>query len=128
MIYLFYFFTGSFIGWLVDSLYCSLCSHKWVSSGYFKGVPFCPVYGLAALLVLKSFIFFQNDPAFMVILVTTAVVIAFDYLSNLAIEAVIHRKLWDYSNEHPNFQGRISLWHSFLSLVGVIFMYSIFSK
>ncbi len=125
MIYIFQFFVFSFVGWVIDSLYCSFSAKKWIWSGYFKGVPLClcPIYGFAGVLVVRNFKFLQTVPLYLTISLVTIEVITFDYFSNLLLEVTLQKKLWDYSSEHPNYQGKISLWHSFLILIGVSGMY-----
>lgn len=43
-----YFFFYSAVGWLGESIYCSVGARKWVNRGFLKG-PMCPIYGTGAL-------------------------------------------------------------------------------
>jgi uncharacterized membrane protein len=54
---------------------------------------------------------------------------AFEYISALFIEYVMHTTMWDYSNWPVNFQGRISLISSIVFAVGCVAVYcSLHSK
>ena len=46
--YVLYFFFYSAVGWLGESIYCSVGARKWVNRGFLKG-PMCPIYGTGAL-------------------------------------------------------------------------------
>ncbi|MFR6329762.1 MAG: putative ABC transporter permease [Eisenbergiella sp.] len=39
----------SVLGWLVESIYMSICNHRLTNRGFAKG-PFCPIYGFGALV------------------------------------------------------------------------------
>jgi uncharacterized membrane protein len=47
----FLFFIYSFIGWLWETVYCSLKDKQFVYRGFLAG-PYCPVYGFAVTTVL----------------------------------------------------------------------------
>ena len=51
--YFLLFIIYSFMGWLYESIWCSLCEGKLVNRGFLAG-PFCPVYGFGALLVILT--------------------------------------------------------------------------
>ncbi len=128
MIYILQFFGFSFLGWIMDSLTVSFYRKKWVASGYFKGVPLCPLYGIGGIMLLKSFEFFQNSPFYISIFLSTIFMVAYEYVSCWLGEIVLHKKLWDYSDHKPNLHGRISLWQSFLWLILVSILYWILYK
>lgn len=44
-IFLFY----SFLGWVCETVFCSLAARKFINRGFLSG-PFCPIYGFGALL------------------------------------------------------------------------------
>ena len=45
-----WFLTYSMMGWLVESVYMSICNRKLTNRGFVRG-PFCPIYGFGALTV-----------------------------------------------------------------------------
>ena len=44
-----YFLCYSSVGWLCESIYCSVPKRRWINRGFLFG-PVCPVYGVGALL------------------------------------------------------------------------------
>lgn len=50
-IYLFSFIIYSFLGWICETIYCSIIDMEYVNRGFLKG-PFCPIYGSGALIVI----------------------------------------------------------------------------
>ena len=52
-----YFIIYSVLGWIMESIYRSICERKVINTGFLKG-PFCPIYGIGAvimILFLQSF-------------------------------------------------------------------------
>ena len=47
---LFWFVCYCMMGWLVESIYMSICNKKITNRGFMYG-PFCPIYGFGALMV-----------------------------------------------------------------------------
>jgi uncharacterized membrane protein len=47
----FYFFIYSAVGWLIESIYCSVAAKKWINRGFLKG-PICPIYGTGAIVMM----------------------------------------------------------------------------
>ena len=48
------FLLFSFIGGILDLLYNFATERKWSNTGYFKA-PFCPIYGVGALILIFVF-------------------------------------------------------------------------
>ena len=38
----------SFLGWLWESVYCTVCRRKWANRGFLYG-PVCPIYGFGCV-------------------------------------------------------------------------------
>ena len=45
------FFTYSVVGWLWETIYCSIKDHQYAYRGFLFG-PYCPVYGFAITTIL----------------------------------------------------------------------------
>ena len=45
-----WFLIYSMLGWLVESIYMSVCNRKLTNRGFMRG-PMCPIYGVGALTV-----------------------------------------------------------------------------
>ncbi len=102
-----FFFFYSFLGWVMETCYCSILERKLVPRGFLYG-PICPIYGVGVLLMI---LFFKpltgNIPVFYI----TAVVVmsAWEYFVGWFLEVTTHTKYWDYSNIRFNLKGRICL-------------------
>ena len=46
--YFVYFVVYSFMGWLYESMYCTIKGGKWENRGFLYG-PICPIYGAGAV-------------------------------------------------------------------------------
>ena len=42
------FIIFSFLGWVWETIYCTLCNKKWERRGFLFG-PVCPIYGVGAI-------------------------------------------------------------------------------
>ena len=45
-----WFLIYSILGWVVESIYMSICNRRLTNRGFVKG-PICPIYGVGALTV-----------------------------------------------------------------------------
>lgn len=102
----------SFLGWLVESIFCSVPAGKFINRGFLNG-PFCPVYGVGGVLAVTALTPLKNN--FLLLYVvgvfgTSAV----EYLTGFALEKLFHTKYWDYSRHRFNLQGRVCLDNSLL--------------
>lgn len=102
----------SFVGWLSESIFCSVPARRFINRGFLNG-PVCPVYGFGALLVVWALMPFRAD---LPLLFAAAVVLTstLEYLTGLALETLFHTKYWDYSNKPLNLRGRVCLENSLL--------------
>ena len=46
-----YFIIYSVLGWIMESIYRSICEKKVINTGFLKG-PFCPIYGIGAVIMI----------------------------------------------------------------------------
>lgn len=110
--FIFLFALYSFLGWVCESLFCSIPAGRFINRGFLTG-PFCPVYGFGALLVITVLQPFQ-DQIPVLFLVAVALTSTLEYLTGLVLETLFHAKYWDYSQNRFNFQGRVCLQNSIL--------------
>ena len=102
-----YFLWYSFLGWIMETVYCSIRERRFVFRGFLKG-PICPIYGFGVLMmVLWLSKFTQN--AFLFYLVATVTMSAWEYLVGWLLEVTTHMKYWDYSDHRFHLKGRICL-------------------
>lgn len=116
------FIIYSFLGWVMESIYCS-CKEKTIINRGFVNGPFCPIYGTGALLV---HFFFQNikDNEFLLFLSGMIVMSIFEYIVGFLLEKLFGCKYWDYSHVKFNYKGRICLVNSIIwGLLTIVLLY-----
>ncbi len=101
------FFCYSFIGWLWETIYCSLKAKHFVYRGFLFG-PITPIYGFGVTGVLYFIEPYQNNLALLYILATLLVTIL-EYLTSFLLEKLFHARLWDYSKVPLNINGRVAI-------------------
>lgn len=107
-IFLFY----SFIGWICETVFCSLAARRFINRGFLSG-PFCPIYGFGAMIVLLLFSNLQGHivPLFVCSMLGAS---ALEYITSFLLEKIFHLSLWDYSDRKWNLHGRVCLRNSLL--------------
>jgi len=116
-----YFLIYSFLGWVLESIYKTILQKKMVNSGFLYG-PFCPIYGIGAMIMLLFLSRFSKH-LFTLFLVGMTVLTVWEYLVGWGLEKIFKIKYWDYSENKYNFQGRICLGHSIVwGALGVLFI------
>lgn len=111
----------SFLGWLLESVVKTYAQKKIVNSGFLYG-PFCPIYGIGALIMLAFLESFKNS-TILLFLIGFVVLSIWEYIVGFMLEKTFHTKYWDYSNNKFNFQGRVCLMNStFWGILGVVFI------
>ena len=103
-----YFLFYSFLGWLMETCYCSIRERRLVPRGFLYG-PICPIYGCGVLLMVLFFTPLKGSlPLFYVVAVV--VMTSWEYFVGWFLEVTTHMKYWDYSNSRFNLKGRVCLW------------------
>lgn len=131
-----YFFFYSLLGWIVESIYCSIGERKLINRGFLTG-PICPIYGTGAVVMslfltpIKNlnipFTVFGRNFSFVPILIFLVGLLLADtveFFTSLIMEKLFHARWWDYSDKPFNIQGRICLQHSvYWGMASIVFMY-----
>lgn len=116
-----YFILYSFLGWVMESVFRSICERKLINTGFLRG-PFCPIYGIGATIMFLFLEGFENKPI-LLFFISIIILTAWEYVVGVFLETVFHTKYWDYSDHKINFQGRICLTNSiFWGILGIIFV------
>ena len=101
----------SFLGWVWESIYCTIKEKKWADRGFLFG-PICPIYGASVVGASIVFSLFPrlSDPDFPIwgifILCYIGSAIA-EFATSWVLEQRFHARWWDYSEIPLNIQGRI---------------------
>ena len=109
------FMIYSFMGWIYESIFCTIKGGKWENRGFLYG-PVCPIYGTGAVII--SVIMHMTIGAgvtlgawqiFIISVLGSAVL---EYVTSWTLEKLFHAAWWDYSDLPLNLHGRISLFTS----------------
>lgn len=102
----------SCLGWVFESLYCSIEHKKWDNRGFLYG-PFCPIYGVGGVAVTAitdaiagpgigfSYAWYH------VFLVSFFGSVVLEYFTSWVLEKLFHAYWWDYSRQPLNINGRV---------------------
>jgi uncharacterized membrane protein len=102
-----WFIIYSYIGWLYESIYCSIDAGRFVNRGFLYG-PFCPIYG--SCIVLMILLFSQRCKSKLSLFLSCALFAsALEYVVSFSMEYIFGRRWWNYSNRLLNINGRICL-------------------
>lgn len=116
-----YFIIYSFMGWTIESIYKSIFQKEFVNSGFLHG-PFCPIYGIGALIMFLFLQDYKGNPV-LIFCLGFVVLSTWEYIVGVFLEKVFKTKYWDYSNYKLNLQGRVCLLNSiFWGILGIIFI------
>lgn len=102
-----FFFIYSFIGWVWESCYVSIKSHRWVNRGFLR-MPMLPLYGSGATIMLLLTLPFPGNYVLQYCLGVIGPTIL-EYFTGWAMEKLFKMRYWDYSNQRFNIKGYICL-------------------
>lgn len=103
----------SFLGWVWETVYCTIKTGHWSNRGFLYG-PVCPIYGAGCLLAqyvfgrLWAILAFQPS-IWQIFVICTIGSAALEYATSYVLEKKYHARWWDYSSIPLNLNGRISL-------------------
>lgn len=117
-----YFLIYSFMGWILESVLKTIVEKKFVNSGFLHG-PFCPIYGIGAIIMYLGLGEFKGSPI-LVFTLGFLILSIWEYIVGWGLEKVFNTKYWDYSHNKFNIKGRVCLLNSLIwGILGVIFTY-----
>lgn len=99
-----YMMIYSFIGWLYESTLYTVTQKKFVNRGFLNG-PYCPIYGIGAVLVLVVLGKIENPV--LLFLLSALLTCTLEYITSYLMEKLFHARWWDYSNRILNINGRV---------------------
>ncbi len=112
MKYLFIFAFMSIIGWILEVLYRSFISKKFINPGLMLGCSL-PVYGVGGIILnlladikIVNNIYFNY---FILSLIAMVLLTLIEYVGGVLLEKIFKIKLWDYSIYKYNLKGLICL-------------------
>lgn len=102
-----WFVIYSFIGWVYESILCSVAGKKLVNRGFLNG-PVCPIYGTGAVAVVFALSPLRDMPVAL-FFASAVLTTTLEYLTSWAMEKLFHARWWDYSQRFLNIHGRVCL-------------------
>lgn len=115
------FVFGSFLGWLLETVWCVIKNSRLESrKGLIYGF-YIPIYGIATVLISLIVENFNVKNLWLIVLITFIVCFVVEYLSSLFQEKCFGMKSWDYSKMILNINGRVNIIYllawSFLGII-----------
>jgi uncharacterized membrane protein len=102
-----WFIIYSFLGWVYETIYCSVNLGRYSQRGFLYG-PVCPIYGvcIVAAVLLFSDRMKRNITLFFACALLASVV---EYMVSYIMEYIFGRRWWSYADQLLNINGRICL-------------------
>lgn len=122
--YFLLFVIYSFMGWVFEVIIFMFMEHKIINRGLLMG-PYCPIYGFGFLLIDVLLRKYKKKP---ILLFVMAMFIStvLEYATSLLVELVFNIRLWDYSQNFMNLNGRICLQTSLaFGILALIIVYKV---
>ncbi len=117
-----FFMAYAVLGWACEVTYCSVAAKKLVNRGFLRG-PYCPIYGVGAMLTLLVLMPLNLHPA-LVFLFSTLLFTALEYVTSWLMEILFGMRWWDYSSKKFNLRGRVCLKNSLIfGALGLVLVY-----
>ena len=107
------FFLGSFLGDVVETIFCRVTAGVWMSRSSLVWGPFSMVWGLAMAFVTVLLYKDKDKPDRYLFLAGTVLGGAYEYVCSVFTEIVFGKIFWDYSGIPFNLGGRINLLYCF---------------
>ncbi|WP_099467604.1 putative ABC transporter permease [Konateibacter massiliensis] len=121
-----WFFVYSILGWLIESIYMSICNRKITNRGFIRG-PICPIYGVGALTVY--FILKPYSGNYILLYFYGAfLATALEYLTAKLMIRVFGEVWWDYHNKPFNYKGILCLESTVAWGFYTVFMFGFLQK
>ena len=105
--YFLLFVIYSFIGWVMEIIIFIILEQRIINRGLLMG-PYCQIYGFGFLIIDFTLRRYKEKPTLLFIM---AMIISsvLEYLTSLALEIIFNVRLWDYTQNFMNLNGRICL-------------------
>ena len=113
------FFTVSFLGWILETVYAAVKQKRFVNRGLVNG-PLCIIYGIVSIM---NAVFLQELSIWWVFIGSMILATVIEWSAGHILERIGQGKWWDYSNVKWNLDGYIcipaSLLWGILGMLGV---------
>ena len=102
-----WFLIYSILGWVVESIYMSICNRRLTNRGFVKG-PICPIYGVGALTVyflLRP----VGDNLYLLYFLGCVIPTLLEYVTARLMLSIFGEVWWDYSEKPFIYKGILCL-------------------
>jgi len=121
------FLTCSFLGAMVEMVWCYLTMGKLMSRSSLVYGQFSVVWGLGCVLLTVLFHYVENKSEKIIFYIGTLVGGLYEYMCSLVAENLFGVKFWDYSHLPFHIEGRINLLFCFFwGLIAVVWIQKIY--
>ena len=120
------FFIGSFLGDIVETIFCRITAGYWMSRSSVVWGPFSIVWGLALALATWLLYRYKDRSSTFLFVVGTLVGGAYEYLCSVFTEIVFGTVFWDYSAIPFNLAGRVNLLYCFFWGIAAVVWFRVF--
>ena len=102
-----FFLIYSILGWCISVAFCAIKKHSFVNPGFLT-LPVSPIYGIGAVLSTVFLSELTHRPLFFILgsCVLSGILVI---TTGVALERMLHRRWWDFSDHKFHFHGYISL-------------------
>lgn len=100
------FLIYSIIGWIYETILCSINEKHFVNRGFLNG-PYCPIYGFGA--IFDILILGRINNILLLFILGVLITCSLEYLTSYIMEKIFHARWWDYSDRKFNINGRVCL-------------------
>lgn len=100
----------SFIGWLVDNIYCLIKDRHRFDRGILKG-PYMPLYGIMMIISLLVAHQLEEDLVYMIIILFVIATLV-ELIAGMLIHFVSANRYWNYKDRFLNIHGYTCFYHS----------------
>lgn len=122
-------FTGSFLGVVLETLWCLVTTGRIESRAGLVYGPFNLLYGAGAMALTAALFRYRNRGYFWSFLGGFVVGSALEYVCSWAQEALLGSRSWDYSGFPLNINGRVCLTYSFFwGVLGVLWIKDLYPR
>lgn len=127
--YFVYFIIFGVMGWIYESIFCTIKAKKWENRGFLYG-PICPIYGAGGAAITGVFDILGKNGIeaswWLVFVVGMFGSMVLEYSTSWVLEKLFNAYWWDYSDMPLNVKGRICIPFSVcFGLAGLLVVFAI---
>jgi len=110
--YYWYFLIFSFLGWVLEVIYASIKTKKFINRGFLNGA-YCPIYGFGVVIVSYCLSGYKDSSLSLLFLSSFVLATILEFITGFILEKIFSKKWWDYSNYFLNIKGYVCILFSF---------------